>query len=140
MRRPVLAIVATLSLGGLVAANLFAHAGAQPAPPQMAGDPPRDGGWRMGPHNDGPSWHHHGMDRMRTFALLYRPDDRHLTPADVQKIAEAFLLWNGNHTWKVVDVAAGNDTMIGFTLAAPDGTVIAKFEMDSKTGRVTRKG
>lgn len=140
MRRPVLAIVATLSLGGLVAANLFAHAGAQPAPPSLAGDPPRAGGWHMGPRHGGPDWHHHGMDRMRTFALLYRPDDRHLTPADVQKIAEAFLLWNGNHTWKVIDVAAGKDNAIGFTLAAPDGTVIAKFTMDSKTGRVTRTG
>lgn len=144
MRRTALAIVATVSLGGLVAANLFAHAGAQPAPPPMAGDPPPDGGWHMGPRHDGPGWgpgwHHRVMERMRTFALLYRPDDRHLTQADVQKIAEAFLLWNGNHTWKVTNVAAGTGTAISFTIAAPDGTVIAKFDMDSKTGHVTRNG
>ncbi|HET6238610.1 MAG TPA: hypothetical protein VFE41_27180 [Acetobacteraceae bacterium] len=144
MRRSVLAVVATVSLGGLVAANLFAHAGAQPAPPPMAGNPPPDGGWRTGPRHAGPGWgpgwHRHAMERMRTFALLYRPDDRHLTPADVQKIAEAFLLWNGNHTWKVTNVAAGKDNAISFTIAAPDGTVIAIFDMDGKTGRVTRTG
>ena len=82
----------------------------------------------------------HAMERMRTFALLYHPDDRHLTAPDVQKIAEAFLLWNGNHTWKVVDVAAGADNQIGFALATPDGSVIARFTMDAKTGRVTRLG
>jgi hypothetical protein len=153
MRRSALAIVATVSLGGLFAANLFAHAGAQPAPPPMAGNPPPDGGWHMGPRQDGhgwgpgwaagrgPGWHRHMMmERIRTFALLYRPDDRHLTQADVQKIAEAFLLWNGNHTWKVTNVVAGKDNAIGFTIAAPDGTVIAKFDMDSKTGRLTRTG
>jgi len=140
MRRSVLAIVATVSLGGLAAANLFAHAGAQPAPPQVAGNPPPDGGWHMGPRHDGPGWHHRAMERMRTFALLYRPDDRQLTPPDVQKIAEAFLLWNGNHTWKVTNVAADKDNAVSFTIAAPDGTVIAKFDMDSKTGRVTRTG
>ena len=40
-------------------------------------------------------------------------------PPDVQKIAEAFLLWNGNHTWKVVDVAPTSDGAIGFALATP---------------------
>ncbi len=94
----------------------------------------------MGPQQGGAGWHRHAMERMRTFALLYRPDDRHLAPDDVQKIAEAFLLWSGNHTWKVTNVAAGADNAIGFTVAAPDGTVIAKFNMDSKTGRVTRTG
>jgi hypothetical protein len=145
MRKYLLATAATVALGGLVAANLFAHAGAQPAPPPMAGGSPPDGGWRMGPHPGGPGWNHqawrhHAMERMRTFALMYHPDDRHLSPDDVQKIAEAFLLWNGNHTWKVTNVAAGQGSAISFTIAAPDGTVIAKFDMDSKTGRVTRTG
>ena len=38
------------------------------------------------------------MRRLRTFALIYPQQDRNLTPPDVQKIAEAFLLWRGNHS------------------------------------------
>ena len=59
---------------------------------------------------------------------------------EVQKIAEAFLLWNGNRTWKVTQVAAGPDGKIGFAFATSDGGVIARFTMDSKTGRVHRAG
>jgi hypothetical protein len=142
MRKFLLAATAVVSLGGLIAANLFAHAGAQPVPP-MAGGPPPDGEWRAGPHpgwRGGPEAHHRMMEHLRTFALLYRPDDRHLTPPDVQKIAEAFLLWNGNHSWKVTGVAQGAGTAIDFSIATPDGGVIARFSMDSKTGRVTRLG
>jgi hypothetical protein len=76
---------------------------------------------------------------MRTFALIYRADDRKLTPPDVQKIAEAFLLWNGNHAWKVVNVKPDGD-VVGFDLATQDGTVIARFTMDPKDGHVTRRG
>ena len=147
MRRLLLAATAVVALGGLAAASLLTQAGAQPAPAPIAGDPPPGPGapaggwgWRMGPHPDGAGWHHHAMQRMRTFALLFHPDDRHLTPPDVQKIAEGFLLWNGNHTWKVVDVAASADNQIGFALATADGSVIARFNMDAKTGRVTRLG
>ncbi len=77
---------------------------------------------------------------MRNLALVYRRTDRKLTPPDVQKIAEAFLLWHGNHTWKVVDVAPTSDGAIGFALATQDGSVIARFTMDPHTGRVTRTG
>lgn len=141
MRKFLLVGTVALSLGAVTAANLFVHAGAQPVPPPAAGGPALGGGWGMGMHHPGgPRWEHPAMDRMRTFALIYRPDDRHLTPSDVQKIAEAFLLWNGNHTWKVTNVAAGKDTVINFDITAPDGTLIARFEMDSKTGHVTRLG
>ena len=58
----------------------------------------------------------------------------------MQKIAEAFLLWNGNHTWKVIDVAAASDGAIGFSLATQEGSVIASFTMDPHSGRVTRIG
>ena len=51
------------------------------------------------------AWRDGQWARCATFALVYRQEDRKLTPPDVQKIAEAFLLWNGNHSWKVVDVA-----------------------------------
>jgi hypothetical protein len=138
MRKLLLTTIATITLGGLVTAGLLTHAGAQPAPPPLAGGPPAPGGWRMGPHPGGPGWHHHAMHMMRTFALLFRPDDRQLTGPEVQKIAEAFLLWNGNRTWKVTEVAAGPDGKIGFAFATADGSVIARFAMDSKTGRVTR--
>ena len=66
--------------------------------------------------------------------------DRQLAPADVQKIAEAFLLWNGNHTWKVGNVAATSDGPIGFSVATPEGSVVAKFTMDPHTGKITRVG
>ena len=106
----------------------------------MAGDHP-DGG--------APWMHHHGMMHrmhggpaggLRAFALVYRQQDRNLTPADVQKIAEAFLLFNGNHTWKVTDVAATSDGKIGFSMTTAEGSVIAKFTMDPHTARLTRVG
>ena len=74
---------------------------------------------------------------MRTFALIHRAADRKLTPPDVQKIAEAFLLWNGNHAWKVLNVKPEGDA-IGFDLATGDGSVIAHFTMDPATAHVTR--
>jgi len=142
MRRLLLAATAAISLGGLTTAALLTQAGAQPAPPQIAGGPAGPvGGWRDGPRPGGPAWHHHGMmHRARTFALMFHPDDRQLTVPEVQKIAEAFLLWNGNRTWKVTEVAAAPDGKIGFAFATSDGGVIARFTMDSKTGRVTRTG
>jgi hypothetical protein len=91
----------------------------------------RDGrmeGWRRRPFAFG------------TFALFHPPTDRQLTTADVQTIAQALLLWNGNHTWKVTDVASGPDGQIVFTYAAPDNTVIARFAVDPHTGRLSRIG
>ena len=82
----------------------------------------------------------HAGQALRTFALIYRQQDRQLAAADVQKIAEAFLLWNGNHAWKVTDVAATADGPIGFSLATPEGSVVAKFTMDPHTARITRVG
>jgi hypothetical protein len=91
-------------------------------------------GWmRGGPHR--PMWHRAAM-----FGLFFRPADKQLTPADVQKIAEAFLLWQGNRDWKVTQVTAGPDGKIGFAFATSDGGVIARFTMDGKTGRLARVG
>lgn len=149
MRNTILAAAAAFVIGGVLTGALVADA--QPAPPPQAGmmgHPGPDGqamdgageGWRM------PPWMHrmHGpraeQPAPRTFALVYRQPDRALAPADVQKIAEAFLLWNGNHTWKVIDVAATADGPIGFALATPEGSVIARFTMDPHTGRITRTG
>jgi hypothetical protein len=139
MRGLLLAAVATASIAGFTAGTLLTQAGAQPAPPPATGGPPAPGGWGMGPHPGGPGWwRHHVMHQIRTFALLYHSDDRHLTAPEVQKIAEAFLLWNGNRTWKVTEVAADADGRISFAFATAEGGVIARFAMDSKTGRVHR--
>jgi hypothetical protein len=83
--------------------------------------------------------HHARREMMRKFALVFRAEDRKLTPPDVQKIAEAFLLWNGNHTWKVLNVKQDGDA-IGFDFGAADGTVIASFTMDPKNGHLQRNG
>jgi hypothetical protein len=113
--------------------------GGPPPPPGM----PRPGmegrpGWGRGPMQ---GWQHRPMwHRAAMFGLFFHPADKQLTPADVQKIAEAFLLWQGNRDWKVTQVAAGPDGKIGFAFATSDGGVIARFTMDSKTGRLARVG
>jgi hypothetical protein len=89
------------------------------------------GPWPMGEH------HAHPMEMLRTLALIYPASDRKLTPPDVQKIVEGFLLWNGNHTWKVLDVKVEGD-VIGFDLATGQGSVIAHFTMDPKTAHLRR--
>jgi hypothetical protein len=88
---------------------------------------------------------HHRPPHARMFepgavALVWPQADRKLTPPDVQKIAEAFLLWNGNHSWKAVEVAPDGDQAIGFAFATPEGSVIARFKMDPHTGHITRTG
>ena len=142
MRKSILWALVVLIVGGAGAGVLIANA--QPAPPPAAQDvspaparPPWMGWMR---------WQHLRAMREgrpvqpRPFALVYRQSDRQLAPADVQKIAEGFLLWNGNHSWKVVDVAPAPDGSIGFALATSDGSVIARFAMDPHSGRVTRAG
>lgn len=136
MRKTVLAAAAFVA-GGIATGALLA--GAQPAPPPQADGPAAQmeapHGW-MG-------WRHHphpGPGGMRPFALIYRQPDRQLAPADVQKIAEAFLLWNGNHSWKVTDVAATPEGPIAFNLTTPEGSVVARFSMDPHTGRISRLG
>jgi len=87
-----------------------------------------------------PGWAHRPMWHHAMFGLFFHPADKQLTAAEVQKIAEAFLLWQGNRDWKVTQVAAGPDGKIGFAFATSDGGVIARFTMDSKTGRIARVG
>jgi hypothetical protein len=143
MRKSILGVLVVLAIGGTGTGVLIANA--QPAPPPATQDgaaPPARPHW-MG-------WMMRGQRArvMRegrpvtpaTFALIYRQQDRQLAPADVQKIAEGFLLWNGNHSWKVVEVAPAPDGSIGFALATPEGSVIARFAMDPHSGRVTRAG
>jgi hypothetical protein len=144
MRRTILAAAAAFVIGGATTGAVLSQA--QPAPPpapEADGAPSPEhhwmGAWGHHPGQEGHRWWHHGAG-MRTFALIYRQSDRQLAPADVQKIAEAFLLWNGNHTWKVTDVAATPEGPIAFNLASPDGSVIAKFTMDPHTAKIARVG
>ena len=146
MRNTLLAAATAFVIGGVTVGSLMSYA--QPAPPPPGPDGGPGGGpgmhrpgWPHGPMAWMHRWHeHHGPITPGTFALVYRQADRNLTAPDVQKIAEAFLLWNGNHTWKVVNVAAASDGAIGFSLATQEGSVIANFTMDPHTGRVTRVG
>jgi hypothetical protein len=140
MRKTILTAVAVLAIGGTATGIMVAEAQPAPPPPGVDAPPPPNGphwgmGWmhRMHARQDG-----RGPMGLRKFALVYPQEDRKLTPPDVQKIAEAFLLWNGNHTWKVVNVTAGSDSAIGFSLATQDGSVIASFTMDPHTGRISR--
>ncbi len=123
-----------------------------PPPPPMAGRPgmpgpamprpgmPEAGGWMHGSMHPGWGWHGRMWHHAQMFGLFFHKEDKQLTPADVQKIAEAFLLWQGNRDWKVTQVAAGPDGKIGFAFATADGGVIARFTMDSRTGRLQRVG
>ena len=137
MRQTILAAAAAFVIGGAVTGAVLSQA--QPAPPPQheldGAPPPRPGmmGWRHGMMHNRPF-------NPRDFALIYRQEDRQLAPADVQKIAEAFLLWNGNHTWKVTNINSAADGAIGFSLTTPEGSVVAKFTMDPHTGRIHRVG
>jgi hypothetical protein len=143
MRNTLLAAAAAFVIGGATVGSLISYA--QPAPPPGPGatvDGPDRG--PPGPPMAGRmAWMRHwrgqrGPIAPSTFALVFRQEDRNLSPPDVQKIVEGFLLWRGNHTWKVTDVGAGPNGAIQFSLATQEGSVIAKFTMDPHTGRVTR--
>ena len=140
MRKVILAATAAIIITGSVAGVLVAEAQPAPPPAAMGDGPPHHPGWMgwMRHEHEGPPGRM--MHMMRTFALVYTQQDRKLTPPDVQKIAEAFLLWHGNHSWKVVNVAPASDGAIGFSLATQEGSVIASFTMDPHSGRVIRTG
>ncbi len=149
-------IILALAVGGVLAGGVGIWApgvsaqSAPPAPPPpQAGDAmrgPMDGGMRgpmeggmHGPMDRRAEMMRHGdlMRRMRQFALIYPARDKALSGADVQKIAEAFLLINGNHTWKITEVQEQPDVVM-FAVATPDGTAIAHFSMDRHTARPER--
>lgn len=141
MRKTILTTIAVLAIGGAATGVMIANAQPAPPPPGMEGPSGRPHwmGW-MRHGRDHEEWRGERMHMLRNFALVYPQEDRKLTPPDVQKIAEAFLLWHGNHTWKVTEVAPAADGAIGFALATPEGSVIARFTIDPHTARVTRTG
>lgn len=126
MRKLLFAALAALPLCGI------AHA--QPADDDMPPPPP--------PPMHGPAGEMHrgymGPRHNRAGELVAPAEDRKLSAADVQKIAEAYLLWNGNRSWKVTNVAENPDNTIGFAYSSASGDVIARFKMDRKTGHVDR--
>lgn len=144
MRQALIAAAVAFVTGGITTGAVLSQA--QPAPPsaqQLDRAPtPEDhgaGGWEHRQGAEGRPWirHHAGM---RAFALIYRQPDRQLAPADVQKIVEGLLLWNGNHSWRVTDVAATTDGAIGFSLTTQEGSVVARFTMDPHTAKLARVG
>jgi hypothetical protein len=149
MRQTILAAAAAFVIGGIATGAVLTEAQPAPPPPGPGADapPPPPHHWMGWGHHPRPGmaagWGRSSggpVGGMRAFALIYRQEDRTLSPADVQKIAEAFLLWNGNHTWKVANVAATADGLVGFSLTTGDGSLVAKFTMDPHTGRVMRVG
>ncbi len=142
MRKLVIAGFVATALAGATAATHLAFAD---------DDPPAPGGMQgmMMEHEGnpgmmGPMWMHHMMAMRHggpgLFGLFAPVEDRALTAADVQKIAEGLLLWHGNHSWKVVDVKDGADNTIDFAYATAEGSVIARFSVDRKTGMFHRLG
>ncbi len=79
------------------------------------------------------------QDDAGPFDLIYAAPDRALTQADVQMIAQAYLLWHGNHDWQVVNVATDSDS-VTFAIATGQKAVVATFAMDRHTGAVVRTG
>jgi hypothetical protein len=140
----------------LAASAWIVPAMAQPAPPpgasplaQTEGGPgPRGpmGGPMGGPgmhHPMGGEEHHHGWHhgpRGPFSGLIFHREDKQLTAAEVQKIAEGFLLWQGERSWKVTDVHEAANNAVEFSFTTQNGGVIARFSMDRKTGRVQRIG
>jgi hypothetical protein len=135
MRPTLIAAIVAAAIGGFGAGALTETAGAQQAPPMQAAAPASPA-----PGERGQDMRAAWRERLRTMALIYRPEDRALSVADVQKIAEAFLLWNGNRTWKITNAAETPDNLVAFTLATGDGGVIARFTMDRRDGRLRRIG
>lgn len=135
-----------------------AAAEAPPAPPQGWGPPPwarsmqgrmmggQDGAWRGGPRMGGPGggWQAAArggpMGPRGALAGLVMPrQDKAITAPEAVKIVEGFLLWMGERDWKVAN-AREQDGAIHFDLTTKEGSRIATFTMDRKTGRLQRVG
>jgi hypothetical protein len=163
-RIAVLAAAGALAVVGVGSYAVSQRAAAQNAPAVQAEDPmqpwqvadnadgggARDGqhGWGDGRHGwgDGPgaAFRHRfwmmAHRRLHDFGLFYPVADKNLSTADVQIIAQAILLRHGNHTWKVANVAQNQDNTISFAFTTPDGDVVARFAIETQTGRLRRIG
>ena len=54
-----------------------------------------------------------------------------------RKLLKRFLICNGNHSWRVIEVNE-EPNRVSFALATPDGVAIAHFTMDRHSGRPER--
>ena len=75
----------------------------------------------------------------RNWGLFY-PKPIRMSVADVQTLAQALLLRHGSLTWKVANVAQNQDDTVSFAFASENGDIIARFAMDTHTGRLRRLG
>jgi hypothetical protein len=93
-----------------------------------------------GPHRMR-GWIHTGGPALafgpETLGLVYDKPDKELTEADVQKIAEAFLLFHGNHSWRVTNVVLNGDVVI-FAIATDQNAIVATFAMNRHSAELQR--
>ncbi len=150
MRKTLLA-AAALSLaaaGGGAALAQNAPQAVSPSAEAPSDTAPQPSAQPRGPHEMRMGWwHRHHGERGRempfapaTFGLFAPQTDKHLSPADVQEIAQAILLWNGNHDWKVAQVQPGENHQVTFAYVTQDGATVAKFAINQDTGRIMRVG
>lgn len=83
---------------------------------------------------------HWRVTNAHNWGLFYPQADKKLSVADVQTLAQAMLLRHGNHTWKVTNVVQDQDDTVSFAFATPSGEIVARFAMDTHTGRLRRLG
>jgi hypothetical protein len=141
MRWTAIFVAAAIGLGCCAASLIDARADQSVASGEAGPDGPRNGdddqaavpvhrmrGWQLlPPYEQG------GPD----LGLVYTAPDRKLTAGDVQKIAEAFLLWHGNHGWRVTSLTDDADR-VSFAIATEQNAVVATFSMNRHTGALTR--
>ena len=96
-------------------------------------------GGQMGGHGGMHHGHHHGH-RGPFGGLFFQREDKALTAPEVQKIAEAFLLFQGERSWRVSEVKEAANNTVEFAVTTPEGGVVARFSVDRKTGRPRRIG
>ncbi len=148
MRAGVIVGATLAAVLSIVGAYAFTHAAdAQNAPAVTMAGPPAGQNWSRGDGQRGWAMQRQmwsarrmAMARRNDFGLFAWVPDKQLTTADVQTLAQAMLLRHGNHTWKVANVAANQDNTISFAFTTADGGVVARFAMDTRTGRVRRTG
>jgi hypothetical protein len=149
MRKTLILTAATvLLLGGLGTYTATRPADAQDVTAPSTADGGRQGDnarqaggrWGMASGRDHRHGHRRWMMAQRAFGLFYRVADKDLSVTDVQTIAQAMLLRHGNHTWKVTNVAQNQDNTVSFAFATTDGGVVARFTIDTHTGRIRRTG
>ena len=71
--------------------------------------------------------------------LVAPREDKAITADEAVRIAEGLLLWMGEREWKIAN-AKQEDGVVRFDLTTKEGSRIATFTMDRRTGRLRRVG